>query len=176
MAVPGTWYLYLDCQYLISYLHRFKFHIALIKFVEELQSTDTLEKDGIHEATYPSRQWPKASAWTAGDGTLTDISFVAFLLRLFLTLFFAGKVHCTGYGKNRDLSEKFWSTKDPGQQPFTFSVGLGQVIRGWDESVIDMSLGEIAKIHCSPDYAYGAGASLHGASNPIVSSCLKSKC
>lgn len=24
-------------------------------------------------------------------------------------------VHCTGYGKNRDLSEKFWSTKDPGQ-------------------------------------------------------------
>ncbi|CAN0340480.1 unnamed protein product [Ectocarpus sp. 6 AP-2014] len=24
-------------------------------------------------------------------------------------------VHCTGYGKNRDLSEKFWSTTDPGQ-------------------------------------------------------------
>lgn len=24
-------------------------------------------------------------------------------------------VHCTGYGKNRDLSLKFWSTKDPGQ-------------------------------------------------------------
>lgn len=66
-------------------------------------------------------------------------------------------VHCTGYGKNRDLSAKFWSTKDPGQQPFSFSVGLGQVIKGWDESVIDMSIGEIAKIHCSPDYAYGAG-------------------
>ena len=66
-------------------------------------------------------------------------------------------VHCTGYGKNRDLSQKFWSTKDPGQEPFTFSVGLGQVIKGWDESVIDMSIGEIAKIHCSPDYAYGAG-------------------
>jgi len=25
-------------------------------------------------------------------------------------------VHCTGYGKNRDLNVKFWSTKDPGQQ------------------------------------------------------------
>lgn len=24
-------------------------------------------------------------------------------------------VHCTGYGKNGDLSQKFWSTKDPGQ-------------------------------------------------------------
>ena len=87
-------------------------------------------------------------------------------------------VHCTGFGKNRDLAEKFWSTKDPGQEPFTFAVGMGQgasvssflrfsrlfvyspylsVIKGWDESVIDMSIGEIAKIRCTPDYAYGAG-------------------
>lgn len=35
-------------------------------------------------------------------------------------------VHCTGFGKNRDLSQKFWSTKDAGQEPFTFAVGLGQ--------------------------------------------------
>jgi hypothetical protein len=32
-----------------------------------------------------------------------------------------------------------------------------EVIKAWDESVIDMSIGEVAKIHCSPDYAYGAG-------------------
>jgi peptidylprolyl isomerase len=97
-------------------------------------------------------------------------------------------VHCTGYGKNRDLNVKFWSTKDPGQQvcppleefissycfydsndfmcvlfvpftnflahqPFSFQVGMGKVIKGWDESVIDMSLGEISRIHCSPDFA-----------------------
>lgn len=66
-------------------------------------------------------------------------------------------VHCTGYGKNRDMGSKFWSTKDPGQKPFTFQVGMGQVIKGWDESVIAMDLGEIARIHCTPDYAYGAG-------------------
>jgi peptidylprolyl isomerase len=66
-------------------------------------------------------------------------------------------VHCTGYGKNRDLSVKFWSTKDPGQEPFKFKVGVGQVIKGWDEGVLSMSIGEIAKLHCSPDYAYGAG-------------------
>jgi FKBP-type peptidyl-prolyl cis-trans isomerase len=29
--------------------------------------------------------------------------------------------------------------------------------QGWDESVLGMSIGEIAKIHCSPDYAYGPG-------------------
>ena len=49
------------------------------------------------------------------------------------------------------------ATKDPGQQPFTFNVGQGQVIKAWDEGVIGMSIGEIAKIHASPDYAYGSG-------------------
>lgn len=47
-------------------------------------------------------------------------------------------VHCTGFGKNRDLSQKFWSTKDPGQQPFTFRLGVGEVIKGWDEGVSSM--------------------------------------
>ncbi|OQS07157.1 peptidyl-prolyl cis-trans isomerase FKBP12-like [Thraustotheca clavata] len=65
-------------------------------------------------------------------------------------------VHCTGYGKDRDLSKKFWSTKDPGQQPFQFQVGLGSVIRGWDEGVMNMALGEVARLTCSPDYAYGS--------------------
>jgi peptidylprolyl isomerase len=47
-------------------------------------------------------------------------------------------VHCTGYGKNRDLTLPFWSTKDAGQSPFKFNVGLGSVIKGWDEGVIGM--------------------------------------
>ncbi|CAO2815788.1 unnamed protein product [Amaranthus hypochondriacus] len=66
-------------------------------------------------------------------------------------------VHCTGYGKNRDLSAKFWSTKDPGQQPFAFNVGKGNVIKGWDEGVLGMQVGEVARLTCTPDYAYGAG-------------------
>ncbi|MQM00735.1 hypothetical protein Taro_033478 [Colocasia esculenta] len=39
-------------------------------------------------------------------------------------------VHCTGFGKGGDLSQKFWSTKDPGQKPFTFKIGQGSVIKG----------------------------------------------
>ena len=53
----------------------------------------------------------------------------------------AGKevtVHCTGYGKNGDMNAKFWSTKDVGQEPFTFKIGRGQVIKGWDEGVMTM--------------------------------------
>ena len=30
----------------------------------------------------------------------------------------------TGYGKNRDLAVPFWSTKDAGQQPFSFVIGV----------------------------------------------------
>jgi hypothetical protein len=40
-------------------------------------------------------------------------------------------VHCTGY-LEKDL-KKFWSTKDPGQKEFSFAVGLGKVIKGWDD-------------------------------------------
>lgn len=64
-------------------------------------------------------------------------------------------VHCTGFGKFGDLSKKFWSTKDPGQQPFQFKVGQGRVIKGWDEGVLGMQLGEVARLTCSPDYGYG---------------------
>lgn len=59
-------------------------------------------------------------------------------------------VHCTGIVKA--TGKKFWSTKDPGQKPFSFDIGLGNVIKGWDEGVMTMALGESADLECSPDY------------------------
>ena len=47
-------------------------------------------------------------------------------------------VLCAGFGRSRDLTLPFWSTKDPGQQPFTFAIGLGRVINWWDEGVMGM--------------------------------------
>jgi FKBP-type peptidyl-prolyl cis-trans isomerase len=49
-------------------------------------------------------------------------------------------VHCTGYGKNKDLAVPFWSTKDAGQQPFEFVIGQGNVIKAWDEGVATMKV------------------------------------
>jgi peptidylprolyl isomerase len=66
-------------------------------------------------------------------------------------------VHCTGLGKDRDLTKKFWSTKDVGQKAFAFDIGQGNVIKGWDEGVLTMKVGEVALIKCTSDYAYGAG-------------------
>ncbi|KAJ9122177.1 FK506-binding protein 1 [Naganishia onofrii] len=49
---------------------------------------------------------------------------------------------------------KFDSSRDRGQ-PFVTAIGVGRVIRGWDEGVPQLSLGQKAKLICSPDYAYG---------------------
>lgn len=60
-------------------------------------------------------------------------------------------VHYTGTLTN---GKKFDSSLDRGR-PFGFKLGRGKVIRGWDEGVAKMSLGEKAVLTCSPDYAYG---------------------
>mmetsp|Transcript_25413 Transcript_25413/g.28221 ORF Transcript_25413/g.28221 Transcript_25413/m.28221 type:complete len:109 (+) Transcript_25413:28-354(+) len=50
---------------------------------------------------------------------------------------------------------KFDSSVDRGE-PFQFTLGAGQVIKGWDEGVALMTKGEKAQLTCPPDYAYGA--------------------
>ncbi|XP_022313355.1 peptidyl-prolyl cis-trans isomerase FKBP1A-like isoform X1 [Crassostrea virginica] len=61
-------------------------------------------------------------------------------------------VHYTGTLTN---GKKFDSSKDRGK-PFEFKIGMSQVIKGWDEGVMTMSVGEKAVLTCSPDYAYGS--------------------
>ena len=50
--------------------------------------------------------------------------------------------------------QKFDASRDRGR-PFSFVIGVGQVIRGWDEGVMQMSLGEKAMLHITSDYGYG---------------------
>ena len=50
--------------------------------------------------------------------------------------------------------KKFDSSYDRGK-PFVTPIGVGRVIRGWDEGVPQLSLGEKAKLIISYDYAYG---------------------
>eukprot|EP01047_Picozoa_sp_COSAG01_P016946 COSAG01_NODE_884_length_12927_cov_8.148191_2_plen_126_part_00 len=52
-------------------------------------------------------------------------------------------------------STKFDSSVDRGS-PFQFTIGIGQVIKGWDEGVMQMSLGEKATLNISSDYGYGS--------------------
>merc|ERR1712072_1116078 len=50
---------------------------------------------------------------------------------------------------------KFDSSRDRGA-PFEFKIGVGQVIKGWDEGVIQMSVGQRANLKISADFGYGA--------------------
>ncbi|KAF2905659.1 hypothetical protein ILUMI_00511 [Ignelater luminosus] len=61
-------------------------------------------------------------------------------------------VHYTGTLEN---GTKFDSSRDRGV-PFKFRIGKGEVIKGWDEGVAQLSVGQRAKLTCSPDYAYGS--------------------
>eukprot|EP00227_Mantoniella_beaufortii_P019262 CAMPEP_0197577874 /NCGR_PEP_ID=MMETSP1326-20131121/2329_1 /TAXON_ID=1155430 /ORGANISM="Genus nov. species nov., Strain RCC2288" /LENGTH=643 /DNA_ID=CAMNT_0043140997 /DNA_START=76 /DNA_END=2007 /DNA_ORIENTATION=- len=52
---------------------------------------------------------------------------------------------------------KFDSSVDRGD-PFKFKMGVGQVIKGWDQGVASMRKGERAILTCTPNYAYGPRA------------------
>jgi len=49
---------------------------------------------------------------------------------------------------------KFDSSRDRNDK-FTFNIGKGQVIKGWDQGVASMRKGELAKLTCTAPYAYG---------------------
>eukprot|EP01066_Platyproteum_vivax_P010390 Platyproteum_vivax@DN4639_c0_g1_i1.p1 len=66
-------------------------------------------------------------------------------------------VHAIGSVLSSDgTTKKFWSTKDPGQVEFTYNPGVGEVIQGWDQGVMQMGIGEIARISIPQSMGYGA--------------------
>lgn len=68
-------------------------------------------------------------------------------------------VHYTGWLEN---GTKFDSSLDR-KQPFTITLGIGEVIRGWDEGLVGMREGGKRKLTIPPEMGYG----IHGAGGVI---------
>ena len=75
-------------------------------------------------------------------------------------------VHYTGWLYDENAADKkgrkFDSSRDRGD-PFSFWLGSGRVIKGWDQGVLGMKVGGQRTLIIPPHMAYGA----HGAGNVI---------
>jgi FKBP-type peptidyl-prolyl cis-trans isomerase len=56
-----------------------------------------------------------------------------------------------------DNKGKQFDSSRTGGQPFRFPVGTGQVIKGWDQGVVGMKIGESRRLIIPADLAYGDG-------------------
>jgi FKBP-type peptidyl-prolyl cis-trans isomerase len=73
----------------------------------------------------------------------------------------AGKtltVNYTGwfYGESRPDKKGPVFDTSVGGEPFTFTVGVGQVIAGWDQGTLGMKVGGLRRLVVPPSLAYGS--------------------
>jgi peptidylprolyl isomerase len=59
-------------------------------------------------------------------------------------------------GVAQSTGKQFDASWDRGSEPFTFPLGQGQVIPGWDQGLVGMKVGGRRELIIPPDQAYGA--------------------
>jgi FKBP-type peptidyl-prolyl cis-trans isomerase FkpA len=67
-------------------------------------------------------------------------------------------VNYTGWLYSEDAPENKGAKFDSsiGRGPFSFKIGAGRVIRGWDQGVQGMKVGGVRRLVLPPEFAYGA--------------------
>jgi peptidylprolyl isomerase len=79
-------------------------------------------------------------------------------------------VQYTGWLDNNGQPGKKFDSSYDRNQPFSFRIGIGQVIQGWDEGVMTMKVGEKRRLFIPSNLGYGsrgAGAVIPANANLI---------
>src|SRR5258708_31402555 len=66
----------------------------------------------------------------------------------------SGRTVTVHYVGTLTSGKKFYSSRDRGEG-FSFRLGAGQVIEGWDKGVAGMKVGGVRKLTIPPEMAYG---------------------
>ncbi len=126
--------------------------ILLVLALSPLLSAQT----PAHKRIQPVRPNTNTPTKVTGDGVKTDSGLQYWDIKLGLgPLAKAGdhvKVHYTGW---LSTGKKFDSSVDA-RQPYDFTLGQGEVIKGWDEGVVAMKVGGKRQLRIPAEMAYGA--------------------
>ena len=110
----------------------------------ETQQTADVDTSKKPKVEVPEGQPPaglKIEDLKVGDGATAQTGDA-------VTVQYVGVAYSTG--KQFDAS---WDS--PGQQPFPFTIGAGEVIPGWDQGVAGMKVGGRRELTIPPELAYG---------------------
>ena len=116
----------------------------------------------VHKPAVAARPNTTAPTKVTGDGVKTESGLQYWDIRVGTGAVAKSgdkvKVHYTGW---LTTGKKFDSSVDA-NSPFDFTIGAGDVIKGWDEGVTGMKVGGKRQLRIPPELGYGASGTPGG--------------
>jgi FKBP-type peptidyl-prolyl cis-trans isomerase len=131
-------------------------YVVLVAIILAITAVFGWAQTAAKKPTAPARPNTSAPTKVTGDGVKTDSGLHYWDIRVGTGQVAKEgshvRVHYTGW---LTTGKKFDSSVDAGT-PFTFTIGNGEVIKGWEEGVAGMKVGGKRQLRIPPELGYGA--------------------
>ena len=108
-----------------------------------------------HKSTAPVHPHATGPTKVTGDGTKTDSGLQYWDIKLGAGAEAKSGSHVTVHYTGWLTSGKKFDSSVDAHQPYDFTIGANEVIKGWDEGVAGMKVGGKRQLRIPPDLAYG---------------------